>query len=638
MRRKTNKTFSLVIMIICCFFFQTTAYSLLSSSLTITGDGYARVGADVRITDFRLASTNNAISSYEEFGKNHIITEVNLIDSSSYITYYYEVTNYSSVDVGIFDITGLPEEVNYTINNYNLKDKICDSVGKCNSFIKNTYEIVLSTTSSYSGVVQLNFDFRIFHNVTYENIAVDSNYPTSVIDGGNLNFNFLNNDIYPLFVYIDNNRLDSNMYTYENGSINIDDVNGDVLFKSTNSLYEVMSLSTNGLDTSINFGIASSSTNGNGINTVNGTENNEYPIYYYRGTVDNNNVLFANICWKIVRTTDTGGIKLIYNGLPALDGSCNNTGTASQIGTSVFNESHGNGIASLADVSYMFGDVYLSTKKDFNQDTATYVYGNDVKWDGTNYTLVDTVESSDFANDYNSLALKYHYTCLNSTGICSSVHYVYSFNSGTNYSYYFTLSDGYNIESAKENMFSPVNDSSVKKVIDEWYENNLVNYTNKLEDTIWCNDKSFHNGAIKSKDSSGIDSGWFEAGNRNASILKPSLSCSNKIDRYTVDNADGNKALKYPIALLTADELTYAGSGRIGHSDSAYLHTGQYWRTMTPFLYQNANPSMFVKHEESRLTYYPGSNVYGVRPAISLKVGTIFTSGNGTVSNPFIID
>ena len=44
------------------------------------------------------------------------------------------------------------------------------------------------------------------------------------------------------------------------------------------------------------------------------TASDPYPVYYYRGAVENNNVVFANKCWKIVRTTDTGGTKLIYNG------------------------------------------------------------------------------------------------------------------------------------------------------------------------------------------------------------------------------------------------------------------------------------------------------------------------------------
>ena len=89
----------------------------------------------------------------------------------------------------------------------------------------------------------------------------------------------------------------------------------------------------------INFKENASDTNGKGLYIRSGTENNINPIYYYRGAVDNNNVYFANYCWKIVRTTETGGLKLAYNGAPT-SGSCG-TGTTSQtnstIGNSAFN-------------------------------------------------------------------------------------------------------------------------------------------------------------------------------------------------------------------------------------------------------------------------------------------------------------
>ena len=70
-------------------------------------------------------------------------------------------------------------------------------------------------------------------------------------------------------------------------------------------------------DSSLDFTQISSDANGKGLFVRNGTQNDTNPIYYYRGNVDNNNVKFADFCWKIVRTTDTGGTKLIYNGLPS---------------------------------------------------------------------------------------------------------------------------------------------------------------------------------------------------------------------------------------------------------------------------------------------------------------------------------
>ena len=89
-------------------------------------------------------------------------------------------------------------------------------------------------------------------------------------------------------------------------------------------------------DANINFGAASSDTNGLGVYTLSQTKSSTYPVYYYRGNVTNNNVIFGNFCWKIIRTTNTGGVKLIYNGIPN-NGVCNATGEATEIGKSVFN-------------------------------------------------------------------------------------------------------------------------------------------------------------------------------------------------------------------------------------------------------------------------------------------------------------
>lgn len=59
--------------------------------------------------------------------------------------------------------------------------------------------------------------------------------------------------------------------------------------------------------------------NGNHQDSIDGVGNKT--IYYYNLN-KNNNVLFADFCWKIVRTTDTGGVKLIYNGIADSEGKC----------------------------------------------------------------------------------------------------------------------------------------------------------------------------------------------------------------------------------------------------------------------------------------------------------------------------
>ena len=187
-----KKHFLIICMILFCLSFYTIAYSAIASTARVSGTAYARAEADARITDFRLASTNNATSSYEEFGKNHVVTEVDLIDTTSSITYYVEITNYGSTDVGIYNISGLPSGVNYSISDYNLKDKLCDENNVCNGFIKKTFEITLTTTGTYAGNIQLNFDIRPFLTISY--VGFSNQYLNEFIAGDSVSVDLSNDN------------------------------------------------------------------------------------------------------------------------------------------------------------------------------------------------------------------------------------------------------------------------------------------------------------------------------------------------------------------------------------------------------------------------------------------------------------
>ncbi len=52
--------------------------------------------------------------------------------------------------------------------------------------------------------------------------------------------------------------------------------------------------------------------NNNGVKKT--TDENGKDVYYYTGNITNNNLVLNNYCWKMVRTTETDGVKLIYNG------------------------------------------------------------------------------------------------------------------------------------------------------------------------------------------------------------------------------------------------------------------------------------------------------------------------------------
>ena len=160
-------------------------------------------------------------------------------------------------------------------------------------------------------------------------------------------------------------------------------ISGDLEYKAGEELYSIIAKSSKGLDTNIKFGV-SPTTDTSGVYKMNSTNSYKYPVYYYRGIVSNNNIKFAGFCWKIVRTTDTGGIKLIYNGTPS-NNSCNNTGTASQIGTSAFNIRYNNA-------------EYVGYTYDTNTDSRIKKYIDD--WYSKNMTsYTGMLEDTEWCND-----------------------------------------------------------------------------------------------------------------------------------------------------------------------------------------------------------------------------------------------
>ena len=380
----------------------------------------------------------------------------------------------------------------------------------------------------------------------------------------------------------------------------------------------------------IDFSQAPSDTNGNGINILEGTENDANPIYFYRGfdtegkhVVSNNNVLFGGFCWKIVRTTDTGGIKIVYNGEPT-DGKCTNTtGTATQLSlTSAFNSSY----KSPAYNGYMYGTVYSYTKA---AATSGSLFGSSFTYSGGTYTLTNTTSAADNTH---------HYTCNNTTGTCSTIRYYY-YISGSN-NYYIELTNGKSVSDALSEMQTNTTDSTIKTVIDNWYETNLASYEEYLEDTVWCNDRSIYQlngwnpeGGDLTKDL------YYKGYERNRSTYKPSVTCQNKNDAFTVsDTTKGNGKLTYPVALLTADELTMAGSGSPGYSTSSYLYTNQYWWSLSPFSFGGNYANEFGLYSGGYLGTRNVNDSRGVRPAVSLAPGTSFTSGDGSGENPYKVE
>ncbi len=241
MHKKNIKLFLIIGAIILCCFFSTIAYSALYSTMEISGMAYARPVKDVRITDFRLSSSNNATSQYEEFGVNSISMKYNFSEESSSILYDVEVTNYGNVDVGLFDLyDAIDNYPNVRCDIYNQipGEKICDDNGKCNNMAVKTFQIGCSgLPGEYEQTI--TFDFREYHSVTYTGIT-NNNYPTEVMDGAELNVDFTE-PLKRIAVYQNGEKVAYYPTVYQGSNLLLASVKGNIEIKQEEPVARLVS-------------------------------------------------------------------------------------------------------------------------------------------------------------------------------------------------------------------------------------------------------------------------------------------------------------------------------------------------------------------------------------------------------------
>ena len=193
-----------------------------------------------------------------------------------------------------------------------------------------------------------------------------------------------------------------------------------------------------------------------------------------------------------------------------------------------------------------------------------------------------------------------------------------------------------------------VNSSTIKTFIDEWYQNNLINYSHYLADIGFCGDRSTSTNASvwDSKDTTlgyGKNKTYYGAYNRSQNTNIPQFKCPQESDLYTTSTSSkGNKALIYPIGLLTYDDAVYAGMNLYGglsagtYKSSSYLGNGtNYWIISPYFATWAANLNI-----RSTSGYIQYANVAGsmeTNPVINLKSTVEISNGEGTVDNPYVI-
>ena len=324
------------------------------------------------------------------------------------------------------------------------------------------------------------------------------------------------------------------------------------------------------------------------------TEDDYGTSYYFRGAVTNNFVEYANMCWRIVRVTGDGSIKLVlynYNGLT----STNNTPSSS---------------------------------------TPCNVTGNDyalARYEGDTYT-------SEFNSSYNDNAyVGFMYGTAGATSYTAAQANTNASTILTNLNKWYTnvLSKQANFKDSQLADTIWCNDKSV--VTDTTFNPDII--------TLGTNYGYARNGnyysAIKR---------LVQASSGTAGGTGPSLICSNdnndgKLSKFTVsDTTYGNGALSgyAKVGLLTADEIAFAGGAFLLQNSTYYIKgntISDFWWALSPYVFFGSYAYVwFVDGYDSFLGGVYVDYSGGVRPSLSLQSGVkISSSGIGSATNPYKI-
>ena len=192
--------------------------------------------------------------------------------------------------------------------------------------------------------------------------------------------------------------------------------------------------------------------------------------------------------------------------------------------------------------------------------------------------------------------------------------------------------------STYEETHANINDSTIKKYIDNWYEKNIKGIADEkyIEDNIFCNERSI------AGDSSGNGIARKETVYIYGSIYeKSTLKCKNKNDAFTVNAfGNGNGNLTYPLALLSSTEFLLSGGAYSEANTTFYLNSGNWYWTMSPVGYfenMYAGAGTYIRDVYSDGHGYSGLTNNGngsVKPVINLKPNSL-KLGDGTISNAY---
>ena len=282
----------------------------------------------------------------------------------------------------------------------------------------------------------------------------------------------------------------------------------------------------------------------------------------------------------------------------------------------------------LIGVQQLIASKTLATRTDFSvtvtEDTTGTIYYADTSKGRTYYFAgAPTDNWVKFAgfywriiriNEDGTIRLIYQGTSANATGEESQIG-TSIFNSNSYVGYMYEANQVHGL----------VNDSTIKEVLDEWYLKNLIIFSEKIDGNAgFCGDRTTYTTT------------YYATYNRLVNNKAPSFECINNSDLYTTSgSSQGNGALTFPIGLISADEVAYAGGIYNTNNTSYYLCVGRNYWIMSPY---DSSNNVFTVDYNGWLNRAGGPNNpgVGVRPVINLKADIQLT-GTGTANDPYVV-
>ena len=225
---------------------------------------------------------------------------------------------------------------------------------------------------------------------------------------------------------------------------------------------------------------------------------------------------YVNHLWKIVRVNEDGSVRLVYSGVKE---HVYDESTFNPIGKSFYNSL--DKIGGNAALGYMYGLERASS--DLSGACLTY--------NSSDNSVVDS--TSTYGDE----------------STCSS-------NGGTW------------VTSPYEATHANIASSTVKTYLENWYKNNLLSVSGYIADAGFCNDRSVAPTANTGDTALGYgyEYTYYGGYNRLVANSQPQFKCPQTNDLFTTKTSNyGNRALTYPIGLITGDEISFA-NGAIASS------------------------------------------------------------------------